>query len=433
MYNEKNFYRFSVKDDQFMYSAYTGALIKLDDRVISFLNGQEDDEVEKVLIGNASEHELLVDKEDKPTISGLTVFITNYCNLDCVYCYNKENNVDRSEQMDIGLFQKALIYIFENLNYYKLFTIQYFGGEPLLNVKFIRESIELAKEFEKRYGVTFKYSITTNGTVFTEEIKDILVNNKFSVLVSVDGNREVHDNSRKFVNGEGSFDTILKNLKDLSKYIKVQARPTITDVNTDLVDLYKRLEEYGFSGSNFEIVSSKEFPFNFDKDADILQKRINDFGDFILEEIKQHRGLKSNSFAKRLFFIHTGNKRTYCCNAGAKHFSLTPKGEIFLCHRFNNLDQFKWGDVETGLDIQKRENYLREHHITVRNSLCKSCWARNLCGGDCYHAAFTECEDTKQISEIHCFYTKELIKCSLKIYAALTREEINDLMKSIGG
>ena len=433
MYNQDNFYRFSVNDDQFLYSAYTGILLKVDDRVESFLNGTEDSEVEKVLIGGETKQQLLIDQEDKPTISGLTVFITNYCNLDCAYCYNKENNVDRSEQMDISVFEKALSYIFENLNYYRIFTIQYFGGEPLLNVKFIRESIALAKEFEKKYDVKFAYSITTNGTVFTEEIKQLLVDNKFNVLVSVDGDREVHNKSRKFVNGEGSFDTILKNLQELSKYIKVQARPTITNIDTDLVALYKNLVEYGFSASNFEIVSSKEFPFDFDKDAEILQRRIRDFGDFILEEIKQNRGLKNNIFAKTLWFLHNGIKRTYCCNAGAKHYSLTPKGELYLCHRFNNVEQFKWGDVETGLDIKKRENYLREHHVTVRNESCKNCWARNLCGGGCYHAAYTVCGDTKQISDIHCFYTKELIKCSLRIYASLTSDEIQTLMKAIGG
>lgn len=428
MYNENNFYKFNVNDDKFIYSAYTGVLLKISDKVASYLQGEEDNEVEKVLIGNASEQKLLVDKEDKP-VSGLTVFVTNYCNLDCVYCYNKENNVDRSEQMEISVFEKALTYIFENLNYSKVFSIQYFGGEPLLNAKFIRDSIELAKLFEKKYDVKFRYSVTTNGTVYTEEIKELLVNNKFSVLVSVDGSREVHDNNRKFVNGKGSFDTVLRNLKELSKYIRVEARPTITDVDTDLVDLYKRLIEYGFSASNFEIVSSQEFPFNFGRDAEILQKRINDFADFILEEIKQKRVLENISFAKRLFFIHNGNRRTYCCNAGSKHFSLTPKGEIFLCHRFTNLEQFKWGDVETGIDNEKRESFLSEHHVSVRNEACKNCWARNLCGGDCFHAAFTECGDTKLISDIHCFYTKELIKCSLRIYASLTRDEIHEILE----
>ena len=46
----------------------------------------------------------------------------------------------------------------------------------------------------------------------------------FDITISLDGSQEEHDKNRKFINGQGSFTTIMKNIKDLRerypKYVK---------------------------------------------------------------------------------------------------------------------------------------------------------------------------------------------------------------------
>ena len=50
-----------------------------------------------------------------------------------------------------------------------------FGGEPLLNFSFIKESVSLLENLEEKYSTKFTYSLTTNGTVFRDEIIDFYI------------------------------------------------------------------------------------------------------------------------------------------------------------------------------------------------------------------------------------------------------------------
>ena len=66
------------------------------------------------------------------------------------------------------------------------------------------------------------------------------VNHDFSILVSsIDGNKENHDRNRVTIDGNGSFDIIMKNIKifkELSDYLKFSFS-VCTDYKTDLLEL----------------------------------------------------------------------------------------------------------------------------------------------------------------------------------------------------
>ena len=59
------------------------------------------------------------------------------------------------------------------------------------------------------------YSMTTNATLMNEEIADYIMKNKFNVIVSLDGYKELHNKNRLFVTGEGSFEKTINGLKIL--------------------------------------------------------------------------------------------------------------------------------------------------------------------------------------------------------------------------
>lgn len=85
-------------------------------------------------------------------------------------------------------------------------TFTFFGGEPLLAFDTIIKPIIL------KYKKELNWSITTNGTLLTEEIIDFLADNNVSILLSFDGIKEVQDKQRPLMGQRSSFDKIMENL-----------------------------------------------------------------------------------------------------------------------------------------------------------------------------------------------------------------------------
>ena len=60
----------------------------------------------------------------------------------------------------------------------------FFGGEPLLNFTLIKETVKYAIERVKESNKKINFSITTNGTLFNDEVIEYLNEHSFVVLVS---------------------------------------------------------------------------------------------------------------------------------------------------------------------------------------------------------------------------------------------------------
>jgi uncharacterized protein len=415
-------YLFDSNGNNYVYSGYTGLVLEYSPRIKDFLENQSDDaELEELLLNDVSQKMNIRGFEDKPFIRSLTVFITNLCNLDCSYCYNKVNNVNDAQRMDFSLFKRTIDYVLENFQHDNYITISFFGGEPLLNFDFIQESVTYLREIEDHRLVKFRFALTTNGTVLNDEITKFLVSNDFKIMISIDGDRETHNQQRKFLNSSGSFDEVINNSKILSRYINLTARVTIVDLNTDLVRLYESLANEGFKEVNFELISTDKL--HGKESYCQLSVRITDLADYVLKMLNTKQLINICNFNNKLSNIHNGNVSIFPCVAGIKSYAISVNGEIYLCHRFNNVNRYKWGDTKYGINKEKRLDFLQGHIVHKRNnSNCGNCWASILCGGDCYHTSYMENQDAYKTSKIHCFFNKELIKNSLRIYASLPEE-----------
>jgi uncharacterized protein len=116
---------------------------------------------------------------------------TNACNLKCEYCaYGELYNNYGTRERDFLTFPKAknLIDFYINLSsllksHNKKLSIGFYGGEPLLNFKLIQEVIDYVDNIIP----DCKFSMTTNGTLLNKYI-DYIVEKKFNLLISLDGN-----------------------------------------------------------------------------------------------------------------------------------------------------------------------------------------------------------------------------------------------------
>jgi uncharacterized protein len=417
---------------ELIYSGITGLILEYNNRIKNFVEQKKDDEeLTEFLFGEKANNNVFPTDKYFDT---LMLFTTNKCNLTCSYCYERATDLCNTKEMNLATLKDTIVYFLENFSHPKVINIVFFGGEPLLNISFIKNSMELFNDFANKYNVRFSYGLTTNGTVFNDEVLELLLHNNIRIQVSIDGPENIHNSHRKFLNGQGSYENVVANVKKLSEYFDVSARVTITDYDIDLIKMYEELENKGFSRVKIECASDKSLKEN-SNELNSFSKRLRIFAQYFIDNIKHRKIIYFTDFLTHLKNLHFGNKpSSFPCQTGVSKYAIATDGSIYFCHRFNNIPEYKWGDVYNGLENEKRINFLSNHQFSVRaNEKCNSCWALRACGGTCYHASYTECGDTNLISNSYCEFRKQIFEKSLYIYGSLSEENkiFLDNMKNI--
>ncbi len=168
----------------------------------------------------------------------LTVMVSDGCNYRCKMCHIWEQDL---KYMTLENFNK----IIKKMDFSPLW-INLSGGEPFLNPEIDKILTEASRRYPQSY-----ISVTTNGTNFKRlEILRKLKNPCF-ILVSLDGDKEVHNltrgNSKAFSNAMSTLDT-LENIRKEKSNLKIVVAITIsqTNISNDFGDLIDSLRKRGF-------------------------------------------------------------------------------------------------------------------------------------------------------------------------------------------
>ena len=151
--------------------------------------------------------------------------VTNACNLKCKYCAFGElyeSCEDRGHKyLSIDKAKLLLDYLCHywnsdnNTSPGSYTYVSFYGGEPLLNIRFIKEVVDYVKKELKCSCKKFIFSMTTNA-VLLDKYMDFLVENDFDLLISLDGNKK-NNGYRVYHSGKASFDTIFQNINELKE------------------------------------------------------------------------------------------------------------------------------------------------------------------------------------------------------------------------
>jgi uncharacterized protein len=139
----------------------------------------------------------------------LIILPTEQCNFRCTYCYETFENKKMPAAVVAGI--KALIdHRCLDLD---LLKVSWFGGEPLLAMDVVEDISRHAIERSRKHGFVYASGATTNG-YFLDPInfKKCIDSEIRSYQISLDGDKEVHDRSRKLGSKAGTFDKIWQNL-----------------------------------------------------------------------------------------------------------------------------------------------------------------------------------------------------------------------------
>ena len=149
--------------------------------------------------------------------------VTEKCNLNCRYCGLSDQLYLRSnERKNRDLpFNKVKLLIDYLLSLWKdnkisdtnfQLVVSFYGGEPLINIPLIRKIIDYIEKSDIE-GKKIQYSMTTNAILLEKHI-DFLVEKKFNLLISLDGDERAQS-YRVDQSGNNSFNKVTHNVKSV--------------------------------------------------------------------------------------------------------------------------------------------------------------------------------------------------------------------------
>ncbi len=361
-------------------------------------------------------------------IKTLVINVTDKCNLNCVYCtrqFARNNGRNMGESIIYKVLLKASEYAKNNC--IKL-TVQFHGGEPLIEFNQIISAID---KIEKKKLSYLNLRIQSNGTLLTEKILEECKKRKIDIGISLDGRQIENDLTRKDVSGLGTFDRIKNSLELIKKYQReVHCLTVITNINVKNLDKILNyfnqlgINEIGFLPLYEEPKTrtiKREMVPNMKKLAKYQKVLFNNWIELLKE--KKYKDLNISTFQILIWNILASNSDTSKfrtnCGVGLNSLFVESDGSVWGCGAFSYADSLKLGDLtqDSLEDIQKKQAYIKfSERITSNIDKCNNCSLQYICRGGCIANGFRDKKDIGGV-DIWCEYWEEIIKhILLKIY-----------------
>ena len=99
-------------------------------------------------------------------------------------------------------------------------------------------------------------------------------------------------------------------------------------------------------------------------------------------------------------------KRLVGCGSGTEYLAITPTGELYPCHQFVGMPEFKMVQYMKALPIHNKEKFF-QNVMYMQKEDCKKCWAKFYCSGGCAANAYQQNGDILKPYEIGCKMQKK--------------------------
>jgi uncharacterized protein len=416
----KPYHKFFQGGNYILLDVCNGGVHIIDEEIFRVLNSEDYENtpeyaelLEAGLFKGSDDYESYADVNVNAPLKAMCLHVAHDCNLRCGYCF-AENAVAERGIMPPQTAKKAVDFLIQGSKDRRHLEMDFFGGEPLLAWETITETISYCKQQGEKHGKQFKFTLTTNGLLLDDE-KIAYINREMSnVVLSLDGRRAVNDKMR----GAGVYDKVLPKFRQLvgsrtkESFTDYFIRGTYTGYNLDFADDVLAIADEGFKYISIEPVTvADNLPFALRSEH--LPRIMSEYDR--LFEIMQSR----DDFSFFHFCIDLHNspcilKRLRGCGAGNEYIAVTPDGNIFPCHRYAGIDEWKMGSIyNNSLNLPIKE-YFSKTHIYAKEK-CRSCWARFYCGGGCNAEFFLFEGDACTPSEVFCEWMKKRIECAIAL------------------
>ncbi len=370
-------------------------------------------------------------KSRKTVVKALCLHIAHDCNLACRYCFAEEGEYkgDRS-LMSAEVGRAALDFLVANSGSRRNLEVDFFGGEPTMNMGVVKEIVRYGRELEKKHDKHFRFTLTTNGVLLNDDIMDFANREMDNVVLSIDGRKEVHDYMRPCRNGKPSYDLILpKFLKfaDSRKQQRYYVRGTFTRRNLDFSQDVIHLADLGFEQISMEpVVGLPEEAYSIREED--LPQIFEEYDKLARKMIKRHKEGRPFTFFHFMIDLTGGPcvaKRLSGCGSGTEYLAVTPWGDLYPCHQFVGEEDFVLGNVFDGISRRDICDQFRVCNVYTKKK-CRDCFARFYCSGGCPANSYKFHGTIDDSYDLSCEMERKRVECAIMMKAAMAQEEVNE-------
>ena len=287
-----------------------------------------------------SEDENIPEELIKPQnipIKALCLHVSHDCNLRCKYCFAQTGDFGTQKRslMSSETAQRAIDFVIEKSGKRHNIEIDFFGGEPLMAWKTVKDTVEYANKQAEKHNKNFRFTITTNGILLNDEMIAYINQHMSNVVLSLDGRKAINDAMRPTINGKGSYDIIMPKFKKLvdnrSKDKDYYIRGTYTSRNLDFTNDVFDIYDHGFDQISVEPVSAPPgcgYELN-QNDLLRIKEEYWHLAEKLLELDDKDEFLNFFHFNVDLEQGPCLIKRLRGCGAGMEYLAITPEEEIY--------------------------------------------------------------------------------------------------------
>lgn len=425
---------FPVPDGFLLLDINSGSVMRIDeatyeclDRIASLCDPEPEDEEIIDELAELKNQGLLFTEDaylgkyepPAPVLKSLCLNICHDCDLRCKYCFASTGSFGgKRARMSFETGAAALDYLLEHSGARRFLEVDFFGGEPLLNIGVVQQLVAYGRRREQDFGKTLRFTFTTNCVGLTPEIAAWAEENNVAVVLSHDGRPEVHDRQRVFANGRGSYDIVTKHIQEFlaqNKRGNAIVRGTYTAFNKDFCEDIKHWLELGFPRLSMEpaVELAGERKLN-KEDLPQLKEEYWKLARLFWQRKEEGRPFDFFHFKLDLKQGPCLPKRLTGCGAGYEYMVVTPEGDFYPCHQFVGREQYKLGNLAEGIWESSRDiiQEFREAHVYNKAS-CRTCWARFFCSGGCHANADLFNHDIKKPYQMGCEISRLRLECAI--------------------
>jgi len=267
-------------------------------------------------------------------VKALCLNIAHLCNLKCRYCFAGQGKFGGDAQlMPLEVGQAALDSLIKDSGSYRMLQVDFFGGEPLLNFKVLKELVYYGMRKAQAAGKEINFTVTTNAVLLNKEVEVFLNENNIYVILSIDGRPEVHDRMRPGPGSTSSYSTVLENI---TRFVESRGgnnyylRGTYTRFNLDFSSDIKHFVDKGFRYLSLEPVVASEteaYALTFED----LPMLMNQYEQVVRLIINVNRAGQEINFFHFNIDLEGGPcllKRISACGAGCEYLAVSDRKSV---------------------------------------------------------------------------------------------------------
>ncbi len=360
-------------------------------------------------------------------VKALCLHIAHDCNLKCRYCFAEEGEYHgRRALMSYEVGKKALDFLVANSGSRVNLEVDFFGGEPLMNWQVVKDLVAYGRSLEEPNNKRFRFTLTTNGVLLSDDIIDFANREMANIVLSVDGRKEIHDKMRPLAGGQGSYDLVIPKFKKVAEsrnQTNYYVRGTFTHFNKDFAADVCHLADLGFEQISVEPVVAPDGE-DYALVPEDIPELLSEYDKLAVEMVRRHKEGKGFNFFHFMIDLKGGPcvyKRLSGCGSGTEYLAVTPWGDFYPCHQFVGQESFLMGNVDDGITNTDIREQFKACNVYSKEK-CRNCFAKFYCSGGWAANSYNFHGNINDAYDLGCELQRKRVECAIMIKAALAEE-----------